>query len=55
VARVDGGEYREARRQGELKPGWWFYDRKLDNLHVRVRARAGQDHIVNVWLEAEWN
>jgi alpha-glucosidase (family GH31 glycosyl hydrolase) len=55
VAQVDGGEYREGKSHGELKPGWWYYDRKLDNLHVRIRARAGQDHIVNLWLEAVWN
>jgi alpha-glucosidase (family GH31 glycosyl hydrolase) len=55
VAQVDGLEYREARSPEELKPGWWFYDRGADNLHVRMRAKAGQDHVVNVWLEAEWN
>ena len=55
VAQVEGAEYREAKSLGELKPGWWFYDRKMDNLHVRARARAGQDHIINVWLEAVWD
>ena len=55
VAQVDGPEYREAKSLAELKPGWWFYDRATDNLHVRVHARAGQDHVVNLWLEVVWN
>lgn len=55
VAQVEGGEYREVKGHGELKPETWYYDRQLDNLHVRIRARARQDHIVNVWLEAVWN
>lgn len=55
VAQVDGPEYGEAKSLGELRPGWWYYDRAADNLHVRMRTKAGQDHIVNVWLEAVWN
>jgi alpha-glucosidase (family GH31 glycosyl hydrolase) len=55
VAQVDGPEYGEAKSLGELKPGSWFYDRAVDNLHVCVRAKAGQDHVINVWLEAVWN
>lgn len=55
VAQVEGPEYREASSLSALKPGWWFYDRQRDNLHVRTRARARRDHIINVWLEAVWN
>jgi hypothetical protein len=54
VAQVDGPEYREAASLGTLKPGAWFHDRATDNLHIRVRAGARQDHIVNVWLEKAW-
>ncbi len=31
-----------------LAPGRWFYDEASGNLHVRVRAAAGGDEIVNI-------
>ncbi|HOQ46208.1 MAG TPA: glycoside hydrolase family 31 protein [Bryobacteraceae bacterium] len=31
-----------------LAPGRWFYDKASGNLHVRVRAAAGGDEIVNI-------
>jgi hypothetical protein len=52
---VDGPEYREAGSLKELKPGRWFYDRERNNVHIRARAGANQDHIINVWLEVAWN
>jgi len=55
VAQVDGPEYREAGSLKELKPGRWFYDRERNNVHIRARAGANQDHIINVWLEVAWN
>jgi len=32
----------------DLRPGTWFYDAALQNLHLRVAAPAGADVIVNV-------
>jgi hypothetical protein len=55
VAQVDGPEYREAGSLKELKPGAWFYDRERNNLHIRARAGADQDLIINLWLEQAWN
>jgi len=55
VAQVDGTEYREAASSRALKPGAWFYDRATDNLHIRAQAKAGQDLIINLWLEVVWN
>jgi alpha-glucosidase (family GH31 glycosyl hydrolase) len=55
VAQVGGAEFREGKSHAELAPGRWFHDRTLDNLHVRTQARAGEHHVVSVWLEAVWN
>jgi len=41
-------EYRNAGDRERLLPGTWFYDTGEKNLHVRVKARAGGDEIVNV-------
>jgi len=55
VAQVGGAEFREVESLAEMAPGRWFHDRTLDNLHVRTQARAGEHHVVNVWLEVVWN
>jgi hypothetical protein len=55
VAQVDGSEYSEAAGPERLQPGRWYYDRSRGNLHIRVRARARRDEIVNVRLAEAWN
>jgi len=55
VAQVGGPEFREAKSLAELAPGRWLHDRTMDNLHVRTEARAGEHHVINVWLEVVWN
>jgi hypothetical protein len=40
--------YREAPSLARLEPGAWFWDSARKNLHIRLRAQAGQDAIVNV-------
>lgn len=47
---VTAGElkYVEVKKAGEWRAGTWYYDREHRDLHVMVRAGAGQDVIVNV-------
>ena len=33
---------------GELRDRSWYYDATLQNLYVRDRVAAGQNHIVNL-------
>lgn len=40
--------YREAPSLARLEPGGWFWDAARRNLHIRLRAEAGQDAIVNI-------
>jgi len=40
--------YIESVGGAELRPRAWFYDARNRNLHIRVRAHAGGDEIVNV-------
>jgi len=42
------GRYREAASLASLQPGAWFWDGARKNLHIRLRALAGQDAILNV-------
>jgi alpha-glucosidase (family GH31 glycosyl hydrolase) len=42
-------EFENPGEPGLLTPGRWYYDTALENLHVRVRARAGGDEIVNIF------
>ena len=40
--------YIEAPSLDRLEPGAWFWDAARKNLHVRLRAAAGEDAIVNI-------
>jgi alpha-glucosidase (family GH31 glycosyl hydrolase) len=40
--------YARVDRREALKPGTWWHDAKLNNLHLMVRADAGTDRIVNM-------
>jgi alpha-glucosidase (family GH31 glycosyl hydrolase) len=53
VIRVVAGDvtYLDAKSAGALHAGAWYYDQSAGNLHVRVRAPAYADVIVNVTLE----
>ena len=41
-------QYRQASALNAMADGTWFYDAALKNLHVRVRAKAGEDCIINL-------
>lgn len=41
-------EFVRAESREKLAPGAWYYDAAAQSLHVRVRAAAGGDEIVNV-------
>ena len=43
-----GRKYAEVKQARLLRPGAWFYDKDLKNLHVTVEGAAGADVIVNV-------
>jgi hypothetical protein len=46
---VEGNQrYQEVRDRKLLKPGTWWHDTTLNNLHVMVEGGAGQDRIVNI-------
>jgi hypothetical protein len=36
------------RQRSALSPGTWWHDKSRNNLHVMVRAEAGEDKIVNI-------
>ncbi len=40
--------YLEVNDRAMLANGCWFYDTARENLHVRQRARADADHIINI-------
>jgi hypothetical protein len=44
----ESGAYARVDRREALKPGTWWHDAKLNNLHLMVRAEAGTDRIVNM-------
>jgi hypothetical protein len=44
----ESGVYARVDRLEALKPGTWWHDAKLNNLHLMVRAEAGTDRIVNM-------
>jgi alpha-glucosidase (family GH31 glycosyl hydrolase) len=44
----ESGVYARVDRRDALKPGTWWHDAKLNNLHLMVRAEAGTDRIVNM-------
>jgi alpha-glucosidase (family GH31 glycosyl hydrolase) len=50
VKGVAAGEtgFAQVQSAAELHAGTWYYDATLQNLHVRDRVAAGQDHIVNL-------
>jgi hypothetical protein len=41
-------QYKEAQSLASCPAGGWFWDEARKNLHIRLRAEAGQDAIVNV-------
>lgn len=41
-------EFVEVKAASELHARTWYYDAALQNLHVRDRVAAGQDHILNL-------
>ncbi|MFB3829021.1 MAG: hypothetical protein ACE15B_19800 [Bryobacteraceae bacterium] len=43
--------FTEVKEAGALAPGTWFFDAAQGSLHVRVRAGAGEDRIVNLFYE----
>ena len=45
---TEARRYREAASLASLQPGAWFWDGARKNLHIRLRAEAGEDAIVNV-------
>lgn len=44
----ESAAYARVDRRDALKPGTWWHDAKLNNLHLMVRAEAGTDRIVNM-------
>lgn len=44
----ESGAYERVDRREALKPGTWWHDSKLNNVHVMVLAGAGTDRIVNM-------
>lgn len=44
----ESGAYARVGRREALRPGTWWHDAKLNNLHLMVRAEAGTDRIVNM-------
>ena len=44
----ESGVYARVDRREALRPGTWWHDAKLNNLHLMVRAEAGTDRIVNM-------
>jgi hypothetical protein len=44
----ESGAYARVDRREALRPGTWWHDAKLNNLHLMVRADAGTDRIVNM-------
>jgi hypothetical protein len=48
VVEEESGAYAHVDRREALKPGTWWHDAKLNNLHLMLRAEAGTDRIVNM-------
>ena len=44
----ESGAYTKVDRREALKPGTWWHDAKLNNLHLMARAQAGTDRIINM-------
>jgi hypothetical protein len=44
-------KYREVGQLGELTGRTWFYDAARRNVHVRVKVKAAEDCIVNLYFE----
>jgi hypothetical protein len=44
----ESAAYARVDRREALRPGTWWHDAKLNNLHLMVRAEAGTDRIVNM-------
>jgi hypothetical protein len=44
----ESAAYTPVARRELLRPGTWWHDAALNNLHVMVRAEAGSDRIVNI-------
>ena len=50
VSEVDAAPYRKVLAADRMAPGCWRYDALARRLYIRVKARAGGDHIVNISL-----
>ncbi len=44
----DSGAYARVANRAELRPGAWWHDDGLNNLHIVVQAEKGSDRIVNI-------
>ena len=44
----DSGAYQRVDRRELLRPGAWWHDDALNNLHLMLRAEPGTDRIVNM-------
>jgi Glycosyl hydrolases family 31 len=44
----DAATYQKVAERGSLRPGTWWHDDGLNNLHVMLRAEPGSDRIVNI-------
>ena len=42
--------YRAVNDRGRLEHGAWFHDHARNNLHVRVRAAAGESYVANIYF-----
>lgn len=43
----ESGAYRKVSARTQLRPGTWFHDSRLNNLHILLRADANSDRIIN--------
>jgi hypothetical protein len=46
--KTGGTAYRRVKDRSELRPGVWYYDRELRNMHIRVRVGARETGLAQV-------
>ncbi len=51
VYEVEGAKFREVKAKEQLAAGCWFFDAGAKTVSIRIDAKAGKDHIVNL----TWN
>jgi hypothetical protein len=44
----DGADLTEVRDSKALADRTWYYDAAMEAIRIRIRARAGADHIINI-------